>query len=243
MSRKKRKQPNPVTARSGLSTNVVMAIAVFVVAVVVIGGVVVTQRGNSAHEATRAPQSPLNGHALTTSDSGAVNLVEFVDFQCPACARFYSGVVRKIEEDYRGRITFTARNLPLEMHPLAELAARAAEAAAAQGRYAEMYHALYDNFDQWAVDGPRVSADRDRADRLFGQYAEAAGLDRERFRADLASPEVRASIERDVADADSLGVTGTPTFFLNGQKFQSRGTSFADVDRELRDRIDAMIER
>jgi protein-disulfide isomerase len=138
--------------------------------------------------------------------------------------------------DFQGRITFATRNFPLEMHPPAN---PAAEAAAKQGRYNEMYQALYDNFGRWAVDGQNVSSDRDRAAGLFEGFAGRAGLDREKFRADMASAGVQAAIDRDVADGRALGVSSTPTLFLNGKKFEPTGSSFAEVGRELRAQIDA----
>lgn len=238
MSRKKLKKSDPVTARRGVSLNFVLTAVVVVLAVAVIGGILLLQRGA---EGKGQALVSADAHTLSTSDSGKVTLVEFLDFQCPACASYYSGVTKKIEQDYQGRITFATRNFPLEMHPLATTAAQAAEAAAKQGKYNQMYHALYDNFDRWAVDGQSISSDRDRAVGLFEEFAGGAGLDREKFRADMASAEVQAAIDRDVADGTALGVTGTPTLFLNGKKFEPTGNSFADVDRELRAQIDAAL--
>ncbi|GAA1301998.1 hypothetical protein GCM10009634_60990 [Saccharothrix xinjiangensis] len=230
-----------MAARRGPSLNVILTGVVILVAVLVIGGVLVVNRSGDEGAASNEALVPAGAHTLSKVEGDRVTLVEFLDFQCPACASYYSGITKKLEQDYQGRITFVVRNFPLEVHPLAVPAARAAEAAAKQGKHAEMYHALYDNFEEWAVDGRTTSADTARATAKFEEYATAAGLDLERFRADVASDEVRATIDRDVADGTELGVNSTPTLFVNGEEFQPGGGSTADVDRELRAKIDAAL--
>ncbi|MFE2750577.1 DsbA family protein [Actinosynnema sp. NPDC059335] len=242
MSRTSRqKNRNIMAARRGPSLNLLLTGAVVLVAVLVIGGVLLVNRSGEEGAAPNEALFPVGAHTLSRVDGDKVTLVEFLDFQCPACASYYTNITKKLEQDYHGRITFVTRNFPLEMHPLAVPAARAAEAAAKQGRYAEMYHALYDNFDQWAVDGQSTSADVGRATTKFEEYATSLGLDLERFRADMASPEVQAAIDSDVADGTELGVSSTPTFFLNGEQFRPTGRTVADIDRELRAKIDAAL--
>ena len=236
------KSRNSVTARRGLSLNVVLTAVVVVVAAVVIGLVLVAGRsdgGGSTNETLR----PSGSHTLSQVAGDKVTLVEFLDFQCPACASFYTGITKKLEEDYEGRFTFVPRNFPLSSHALAVPAARAAEAGGKQGKYAEMYHALYDNYESWALeaDGQSTSDDLARATAKFEEFATAAGLDLARFRADVASPEVQAIIDQGMADGRKLNVTSTPTFFVNGEKFTPQGDTVADIDRELRARIDAEL--
>ncbi|MEV0676473.1 thioredoxin domain-containing protein [Actinosynnema sp. NPDC050436] len=237
-----RKSHNPVTARRGPSLNVLLTVAVVVVAVAVVGGVLLTNRG-SAGTPLGSALRPADAHTLSRADGDKVTVVEFVDFQCPACSSYYTEVTKKLEQDYQGRITFVPRNLPLEAHPLAVPAALAAEAAGRQGKYAEMYHALYGDYDAWALDGRSVATDQAAATAKFEQYATAAGLDLARFRADVASPDLRAILDRDVADARSLGVTSTPTLFVNGEQFRAKGRSLGDVERELRARVDEELAR
>ncbi|MCE6995273.1 DsbA family protein [Saccharothrix sp. S26] len=242
MSRTSRqKNRNILAARRGPSLNVILTGAVVLVAVLVIGGVLVFNRSDEDGTASNAALFPAGAHTLSKVEGDKVTLVEFLDFQCPACSSYYTNITKKLEQDYRGRITFVARNFPLEMHPLAVPAARAAEAAGKQGKYAEMYHALYDNFDQWAVEGQSTSSDVRRATAEFEEYATAAGLDLERFRTDMASQEVQSIIDRDVTDGTEAGVNSTPTFFLDGERFQPTGRTVADIDRELRARIDAAL--
>ncbi|MGW5646815.1 DsbA family protein [Saccharopolyspora sp. NPDC003752] len=244
------KNKNPVTAKSGLSTNVILTIVVVVVAVVVIGGVLLFNRGGSEDNASSTPavaaeilRKP-DSHVLTSAPDNKVTVVEFLDYQCPGCRSYYSGLTKQVEKDYAGKITFITRNFPLGMHPLARPAAQAAEAAAVQGKYKEMYHALYDNYDAWAVapDGQNISTDEAKARGLFDQYAQQLGLDLAKFHQDMNSPQVNAKIDADVADGEKAGVQGTPTIFINGkefdagniQTFQQLNDAFrGEVDKEL----------
>jgi protein-disulfide isomerase len=222
--------------------------AVVVLAIVVIGGVLLFNQSDDPGDTGSATtpselRASQDSNTLTESDDDTVTVVEFLDYQCPACEAYYTNVTKKIETDYAGRITFVTRNFPLSMHPLAQPAARAAEAAAAQGRYAEMYHELYDNYDQWAVapGGQEVSDDEQRATTLFDSYATTIGLDLDRFHTDMASAAVQQRIDTDVAAGEKVGVSSTPTIFVNGTKFEPEGDSFTDVDRQLRDLIDEAL--
>lgn len=249
MSKKIRKPAATRTRRS--STNIIMTVVILAVAIVVIGGVILF--GGSDDEpgddhAGSVPSSvltPTGSHTVAEARGDTVTMVEFLDYQCPACAAYYQNVTRRLERDYAGRITFITRNFPLDAHPLAVTAAQAAEAAAAQGEYQEMYHLLYDNYRSWALaaDGKTVSDDQNRARRQFDSYAQRIGLDLDRFHRDMASETVRQRIDHDRSDGQQAGVTSTPTIFVNGSRFDPQGDSFADVDRELRDMLDGAQDR
>jgi protein-disulfide isomerase len=132
-----------------------------------------------------------------------LTLVMYGDFQCPYCNAAQS-IVRRVRERLDGRLRFIFRHLPLpEVHPDAERAAEAAEAAAAQGSFWEMHDALYANGGRLAFDEIVAVADR-------------IGLDTERFRADLESGAFAARVARDAEPARAHGVTATPAFFVNG---------------------------
>jgi protein-disulfide isomerase len=251
-----RKSRSSVTPRRGLSANVIITVAIVVVAAVVIGGVLLFNRsdddgGGGGGGATQGPvpqelRAQADSHLLTEAEgaaAGKVTIVEFLDYQCPACAAYYMNVTKQLEADYAGRITFVTRNFPLESHPLAQQAARAAEAAALQGRYKEMYHQLYDNYEQWAVseDRKEVSDDAQRATTLFEGYATTIGLDLARYKAALTDPAVQERIDGDVAAGRKVGVDSTPTFFVNGEKFVPEGDQFSDVANQLREQIDAAL--
>ncbi|MGM0578513.1 MAG: DsbA family protein [Myxococcota bacterium] len=130
-------------------------------------------------------------------------LVEYLDFQCPAC-RVAAADVKRIVEG-RDDVVLYVKHLPLEgHHPQAKLAARASLAADRQGRFWKLHRLL---FDAQARLTPEV----------VRELAKEAGLDMERFEEDLESEAVAAIVERDVAEADRAGVDGTPTFFLDGR--------------------------
>ncbi|MBW4043009.1 MAG: thioredoxin domain-containing protein, partial [Acidobacteria bacterium] len=137
------------------------------------------------------------------SGTAVVTVVEYGDFQCPYCGRAEQGVRElRAEADVR----FVWRHLPLgDVHPRAERAAQAAEAAAEQGTFWEMHDLLLAN-----------QADLGEEDLLA--FADELGLDRQRFVRDLDDPAIAARIRADVESADASGVSGTPTFFLNGAR-------------------------
>ncbi|GAA2813362.1 DsbA family protein [Saccharopolyspora taberi] len=242
------KTTNPVTQKSGLSVNIILTLIVVLIAVVVIGGVLWINRGGGGTqqqpgaavpaEVLRKPDSSV----LTEGGEGKVVVSEFLDYQCPACWQYYNGITKQVEKDYAGRITFVARNFPLDMHPLARPAAQAAEAAGMQGKFNEMYHALYDNYQGWAASpNGEVSSDQQKAAAAFDEFARQIGLDLDRFHQDMKSPQVNAKIDRDVKDGEAAGVSGTPTLFINGQQFSPSGN--AKTYQEVADQFRAQIDR
>jgi Na+/H+ antiporter NhaA len=137
-------------------------------------------------------------------ENAPVTLVEYADFECPYCG-MAEPAVRELLRDV-GDVRYVWRNLPLtDVHPHAQLAAEAAEAAARQGAFWEMHDLLMDNQGALAV--------RD----LIG-HASSLGLDVARFTADLRKHAGAARVAEDVDSADLSGVSGTPTFFVNGQR-------------------------
>lgn len=247
------KKQNPVTQKSGVSTNVILTVVVVVVAVVVIGGVLLFNRGGGDNGGTGASEPAVaaevlrkpDSNVLTEAPDGKVTVAEFVDYQCPVCQKYYSEVIKKIETDYAGRITFVTRNYPLQMHPLAQPAARAAEAAALQGKYKEMYHALFDNYASWATaGGDQLNSDEAKANAQFEQYAQQIGLDVARFKQDVVSPNVQSKIDRDVADGNTAKVEGTPTIFINGHRFDpGNAQTFGELDQALRKQLDQELAK
>jgi protein-disulfide isomerase len=133
-----------------------------------------------------------------------VSVVEYGDFECPYCGQA-EPVVRELLAE-RGDVRYVWRHLPLtDVHPRAQVAAEAAEAAAEQGRFWEMHDLLLDH--------PGQLLPRDLV-----AHAKDLGLDVERFRDDLHSHLGRERIAADVASADRSAVSGTPTFFVNGRR-------------------------
>jgi Na+/H+ antiporter NhaA len=141
---------------------------------------------------------------LRGPEDAPVTVVEYGDFECPYCGRA-EPAVRELLADF-GDVRYVWRHLPLsDVHPNAQRAAEAVEAAADQGAFWEMHDALLDH-----------QADLRPGDLVA--YAEQLGLDVERFRDDLQRQRWAPRIEEDVDSADMSGVTGTPTFFINGRK-------------------------
>jgi NhaA family Na+:H+ antiporter len=132
-----------------------------------------------------------------------LTLVMYGDFQCPYCAAAQS-IVRRVRERLDGRLRFVFRHMPLlEVHPDAQLAAEASEAAAAQGAFWEMHDHLY------AARGKLGFND-------LVAHAAALGLDAERVRRELTDGTHGPRVARDAAAAGMAGVQGTPAFFVNG---------------------------
>jgi protein-disulfide isomerase len=138
-------------------------------------------------------------------EDAPVTLVEYGDFECTYCGQA-ERVIRELLASYGDDIRYVWRHLPLnDVHPSAQLAAEASEAAAAQGRFWDMYDTLLSHQGEL---GPRDLA----------RYAADLGLDVDRFRDDLRRREHAARISEDVSSADESGVSGTPTFFINGRR-------------------------
>ena len=140
-------------------------------------------------------------------DDALVTLVEYGDFECPYCGRA-EATIRELLSNLRTDVRYVWRHLPLsDVHEHAQLAAEASEAAAAQGHFWDYYDSLFD--DQHALAGKDLVA---RAERL--------GLDVERFTNELRERRYAGRIADDVSSADESGVSGTPTFFINGRRHQ-----------------------
>ena len=163
---------------------------------------------------------------LSTGDSD-VTFVEFLDFECEACRAAYPAV-EQLRSQYGDEVTFVVRNFPL--HNNSEAAARAAEAAAAQGKFEEMYDRLFETQTEWG------EKDSSQEEVFFG-FAEELGLDMEEFRAVYDDPATIEKIRQDKADGQALGVTGTPTFFLEGEKLEV--DSFEELVQRVEQAIDA----
>ncbi len=149
------------------------------------------------------------GKHLPPVDNSSVTLVEFGDFQCPACSAYYP-LVKKVMEEFNGKINFVFRNYPLPSHKNATPAHQAAEAAGIQGKFWEMHDAIYENQEEWSAST--------KVEDTFETYAKDSGLDVKKYKTDVKSEEVKNRINKDLADGNLAGITGTPTFFLNGQK-------------------------
>ena len=167
-------------------------------------------RGGHATGAIAAGAPGAQPPHATGREGAPLVLEEFGDYQCPPCGNFYPEVER-LRADYGDRLRLVFRQYPLtQAHPNALVAAHAAEAAGQQGKFWEMHDRLFRNQREWSKEGdPRTT---------FETYARALGLDVARFTRDMGGAEVDARVVADHERAKSLGVTSTPTFFLNGRE-------------------------
>lgn len=147
-----------------------------------------------------------NDHVYGPTDA-SVTIVEFSDFQCPACAS-YSPILKALVQDFPDDLRLVYKHFPLQsIHIMANKSAQAAEAAGLQGKFWEMHDKLFENQSDWQ------NGDED----LFFSYAEEIGLNIEQFRDDYTSAEIKDRISDSFNYALDLGLNYTPTFYVNGE--------------------------
>ncbi len=160
-----------------------------------------------------------------------VTLVEFGDFQCPACRSYYP-VMKQVKDKYGDQIKFQFRHFPLvQIHQNAMVAHRAAEAAGRQGKFWEMHDLLYERQQGWqSSSNPTV---------IMEDYAAELGLNIDQFKADFASASVNDTIQADIKAGQALGASSTPTFVLNGKKLDPSPTDVAGFSKLIDEAIAA----
>jgi protein-disulfide isomerase len=207
---------------------VIVAIAAVFIGILYFGGN--KNKDNSSGGASVAATNHVKGKL-----DSKVTLVEYGDFQCPVCGAYYP-LVTQVVEKYHDKIKFQFRNLPLsQVHNHAFAAARAAEAASEQGKFWEMYDALFSNQQNWSKSNS--------AAELFKQYATQLGLDANKYQTDFSSDKVNKVINADVAAFKKTGDDmGTPTFYLNGKKIELSSLLGSDGNPSL-DKFSAIIDK
>ncbi|MBU6427084.1 DsbA family protein [Patescibacteria group bacterium] len=159
--------------------------------------------------ATVTAPAPISATDHVKGPSNApVTLIEYSDFECPACEQYYP-VVTQLLSDEAGKIQFVYRHFPLPQHTNAVPAAMASEAAAAQGKFWDMYDLLFTNHADWV--------DLSDPTSVFVGYATKLGLNVDQFKTDLASSTLRDRINADLQEGTQIGIDATPTFFVNGK--------------------------
>jgi len=153
----------------------------------------------------KPPVDDSRDHAKGRQDA-PITLVEYGDYECPHCGRAYLAV-KALQKALGPELRFVFRNFPLtHVHPHATRAAMAAEAAALQGKFWPMHDLLYEN-------------QQELEDEDLYRYAEMAGLDMDRFARDIESEAVAMRVKEDFLSGARSGVNGTPTFFVNGVRY------------------------
>ena len=205
-------------------------VALAVILGIFVGYVYVVKKDNKSSSSSTSNVSSSN-HARGAGTK-KVTFTEYGDFQCPVCGQYYP-IVKQIEAKYGDDITFVFKNFPLDsIHPNARAAHRAAESAGKQGKFFEMYDLIYTNQSGWSSSA--------NAAVVFEGYATQLGLNLSTFKADYSSEEVNNIINADAEEGKKLGVSGTPTFFLNGRTIQDNERRSYD---DLVKAIDAEIAK
>ena len=151
-----------------------------------------------------------NTHRLDIATDGTVTLVEFLDFECEVCGAVYP-YIEQLREEYAGQVTFATRYFPIPGHRNSETSAVAVEAAARQDQFEAMYQKMFQTQATWGES-------QDSKAELFRTFADELGLDLEQYDADVADPTTLDRVQSDFDAGRALGVTGTPTIFVNDVK-------------------------
>lgn len=202
---------------------------------IIILGAIVLSGGKSAlpesepKEVDKAELVREHSHSIG-AEGAKVTIVEFGDFQCPAC-RSTEPVLKQLLSEYSSDARLVFRHLPLNgIHPHAEEAARAAEAAAEQGKFWEYHDMLYANQEAWSGSSNIQTA--------LDAYATELGLNLAKFQADYTSSAIIDRISYDKGDAKKLEINSTPTIYINGEKL-TEAPSYEIMKSE----IDTILER
>ncbi|MCX7996596.1 MAG: DsbA family protein [Patescibacteria group bacterium] len=184
--------------------------------VFMVAAYLMTSRSQQPEEAVALLQTIPAGAQTKWAKDGKHTLIKFSDYQCPACA-FAHDFVKGLDSDpdITGNIKFVYMHFPLiGIHPFANDAAFAAEAAGKQGKFFEMSDMIFENQQTWSSGGD--------AKGTFRKYAEDLGLNMEQYDTDVASNEIKTKVAEDAARGAQAGVNGTPTFFLDGRRVNVR---------------------
>jgi len=219
--------PDWKQVNENLTTDIKIVIAIVLLAIATICGVVTVQilANDETQSKTGLGDTVLraDSHRLDIAKDGKVTLVEFLDFECEACGAAYPSI-EQLRKTYEGRVTFVARYFPLPGHRNSRNAAHAVESAARQGKFEQMYQRMFETQAEWGESQASKA-------QLFRTYAEELGLDMEEYDRDVDSSTVAKRVEADFADGQEAGVSGTPTFFLNGERVES--SSVADLTEAI----------
>jgi protein-disulfide isomerase len=191
---------------------IIIAITVALVGV----GVLTSDKSSAPSGNQKGNASKLTQHVVGQGKAG-VTLIEYADYQCPYCQQ-YEPTLKQVVEKFESDIKFQYRNFPLmSQHQNAFAAARAAEAADLQGKFWEMHDLLLQNNDPSGRSGWVAS---NNPNPFFEGFAKQIKLDMDKYKQDFASSLVNDRVNADLAEGNKLGITGTPTFYLNGKKVE-----------------------
>jgi len=220
-----------------MKTNTKIAVSLTGVAILIVLAFIVIAIVQAQQSRPGAAVNPSTGlastvredsHRLAEAENSSVTVVEFLDFECEACGAAYP-YLEEAREEFAGQVTFVMRYFPLPGHYNSKNAAIAVEAAAQQGALEAMYQRMFETQTEWG------EQQESRAP-LFRQFAEELGLDLKQYDADVADPATLERVESDFDDGRALGVSSTPTFFINDRMIEL--TSFADIRAAIEAELD-----
>jgi protein-disulfide isomerase len=195
--------------------------AVIIVIVLVLGGIFYITNNNKS-SSTDSSNSGTPSHHVEGEGADGISLVEYGDYQCPYCGE-YSTAVKEVQAIYNTQMTFQFVNFPLiSLHQNAFAGARAAEAAALQGKFWQMHDLLYEENQEYYDSNETVSSwiSASNPESYFDKYASQIGINVNKFEQDYASGQVNNTINADMAKGNKLNVDATPTFYLDGKQVQ-----------------------
>lgn len=202
---------------------------------VIFGGIFWFSKSEKQADNNRSGESAVttSSHIQGAGNKG-VTLIEYGDLECPACGQYYP-ILKEVKKKFGDDLKFQFRHFPLQIHPQARAAHRAAEAAGRQGKFFEMHDMLYERQQSWA--GNSASA------QMFESYAEELNLDMAKYRADVASDSINGVINADIAEGQKAGARATPTFVLNGKTIEQNPRSLDDFIKLIEDAMSSSSDQ
>jgi len=203
---------------------------------IVIGAIALVLFGGAVWFGNNAAKQNNEGVVIKSHIKGNpeadVKLVEYSDLQCPACASFQP-FVKDLTDQYGDSLSFEYKHFPLPMHPYAIQAAVAAEAAGQQDKFFEFHDRVFENQTTWSNSATPQA--------FFMQYAEEIGLDMDKFKRHMRSTVLKDHVESQFKEGQDVGVTGTPSFFLNGEKMTF--TSYEEFITQITSLVDPEVAK
>lgn len=218
-----REKRNALYKKVGITVGVVLVVAISIVGLIKLAG----SSGSSSSSGINVP--PISKNDITRGDSKSkITLIEYSDFQCPACAAYHP-LVKQLWSEFGDKIYFTYRFFPLtNIHKNAVISAQAAYAAKLQGKFWEMHDMLFETQTSWAESGSAADT--------FTAYAKKLNLDVNKFQKDMNSDEAKNYVANSQNQASSIGINSTPTFFINGQQI-TNPRNYNDFKKIIQDEL------
>lgn len=185
---------------------------IIVIILIIWGLIVAMSRDVSTLGQPKNPDPVSSKDHVYGRDDASVTIIEYSDFQCPACQAYYY-VMEKILASSTVPVRLVYRHFPLAQHANAVPAALASESANEQGKFWDMYRLLFENHSDWE--------ESKEPNKFFEDYAKRIGLDLVKFKLDMSSSTLKEKIQADVDAGLNIGINATPTFFINGKFIQN----------------------